>query len=176
MIKLEEFKNEEENEEDICFICLDKNDLHDFPCKNCKLKIHLNCLYDYIDSFENNDICSVCKNEITIDPILEDSDSESEELYEYTYYNLLKYRLKKLIKFICFIFSNLIKLLSILTIGNFVGYIFFSSFGLPLYIIRNDENLIIVEILNFILIGIIFGVLSLILMYYLYYINQPRPR
>jgi hypothetical protein len=50
---------------DSCFICLyNDGNIHDFPCKNCKLKIHLKCLYDYLNQFENSNICCVCKNKI----------------------------------------------------------------------------------------------------------------
>jgi hypothetical protein len=179
MIELKNIKIE--NNDYDCFICLyNDGDIHDFPCKNCKLKIHLKCLYDYLNQFENNNICSVCKNEIIIDKRMiiyeNNTDSESDtnsdtnsdtysdyDLEEYTFRNRLKIKIKRILNLIKYFIKLLLNIFFLLLFSYFIGYIFFKTFNLPLDVIRNDKNLLLIDIVNFFLIGSIFGLFLLII-------------
>ena len=56
-----EINIENDIDNDNCFICLDNEDVLDFPCENCKLKIHKDCYIEYIKNFKK---CSVCRKDI----------------------------------------------------------------------------------------------------------------
>ena len=165
-----------ENNEDVCFICLyNDNELHDFPCKNCKLKIHLECFHNYLKTFENNKICSVCKNNMTIEEILiQDNDSDdnfsdsSDELEEYTYANIIRVKIKRLFKCISKFLKNLFKIITFLCFNYFLGFIVLNTFNLPLKVIDNKENSIFIFLLNILVISLVFSFFSILLFSYIH--------
>jgi len=187
MIELKDIKIDNDNH--ICFICL-HNDytLHDFPCKNCKLKIHLKCFHDYINKFENSKICSVCKKDVILDQSLlkynnddldidnddysieSDTDSDDSDDIQYnTIYNRVKFKIKIILNKFLNYMKKFIYFILILFLGNFIGYIFFSTFNIPFYIIKdNSYNSLLINLINFILIGSIFSFFILLILVLIY--------